>query len=150
MDVDEYNDGAMILDYTPTTTTGSSSHTVGLNWNVSYTISSGGVSTGVSQGFSESWTYDMQDVLVYDNSDYSQELFSIWNDIDQDKSVGSNTYNAKPGQIVRTEISENNGRLEQKEHYGAGFCTWGKNNFWESSHCINFTWTYDDVDVYIA
>ena len=150
VDVDENNSSSMILDYAPTTTSNSSSHTVGLNWNVTYTVSTGGVGIEYTQGCSESWTYNMQDVSVYDNSDYSLEFFSIWNDIDQDKAVGSNTYTAKPGQIIRTVKTTDNGSLDLNENYGAGFCTWGKNHFWENDHCINFTWTYDDLEIYIA
>lgn len=83
-----------LVDYDPTTTSGVSTVTVSIDANASQ--------GGGSIGFGTSWTYSVSDVVVHDESDYSQNLAYWWHDIDEDQSVGQYTYKSEPGFVEKT------------------------------------------------
>lgn len=89
-----YN-GFKILDYGPTTSTGST--TVGVNLSVS---TDGVVSAGVS------WSYSVGDVVVNDRTNYGTKEFHVKHDVNETKPVGSNTYTVKPGKVVRVDCND--------------------------------------------
>jgi len=83
---------------------------------------------GAQVSASRSWSYTISDVVVHDQSDYSQELERWWHDVNEGKAVGSNTYQIEPGATVRVP---NGNSVDWQEHYGIKY---GKfNGLW---------WTY--------
>jgi hypothetical protein len=93
VDVNEVVSSYMLVDYDPTTTSGASS--VGVSIGVNFGDKGAAVSA------SDSWSYSISDVVVHDQSDYYTGLASWWHDIDQTKTVGSSSYQIKPGLIYR-------------------------------------------------
>ena len=84
-----------LVDYDPTTTSGTS--TTG----VSLTAAAG--TSGPSVGFTWSWSYSIADVVVLDYSDYSTHTAYWQHDIDHwSPTVGEHTYQSKPGFVVKT------------------------------------------------
>ncbi len=127
-----YNSNGFLSDYAPTTTLGTT--TVG----VSIGVSAG--EDGAQVSVSQSWSYTIPDVRVYDESDYSQELAKWRHDIAEDKAVGSNTYQIEPGATLRFP---QNSLHRWKEHYGVKY---GKPKWW------GLRWDYTDelwIEVYV-
>lgn len=122
VDANYYRSGYFLSDYSPTTTSGASTVTV----SVGVTAGTDGAQVSASQ----SWSYTIPDVVVYDQSDYSQELAKWWHNVDEGKAVGSNTYQIEPGATVR--VPDGN-PMDWREHYGVKY---GKFNV--------FFWTYTD------
>lgn len=91
------SDSHRILDYGPTTTTGST--TVGVSLGVN---SEGVVSAGVS------WSYTVSDVIVRDSTNYGTNEFCIRHDLNKDSMVSSNTYTVKPGKVVQVSCNGSN------------------------------------------
>lgn len=85
-------DTCTILDYAPTTTEGQTTIGVDLSLN-----SDGVIGAGLS------WSYSSNDVKVRDESNVATNLFYIKHDINEYAAVGSNTYKAQPGKIVRVD-----------------------------------------------
>ncbi len=77
-----------IDNYDPTTTSGQSSVTVGLE-------------AGSTPSFGVSWSYTVSDVAVLNQSDLSEYRAAWEHSIDQTAYVGSNTYMVKPGFVER-------------------------------------------------
>lgn len=75
-----------ILDYAPTTSSGTS--TAGVDLGVS---SDGVISANIS------WSYSVSDVEVIDRSNFGTNEFRINHDLNEDSNVGSNTFMAEPG-----------------------------------------------------
>jgi len=132
IDADYYNSGGFLSDYAPTTTSGTT--TVG----VSIGVAVGDDETQVSA--SQSWSYTIPDVRVYDESDYFQELAKWRHDIAEDKAVGSNTYQIEPGATLRFPQDGVHGWAE---HYGVKY---GKPKWW------GLSWDFTDefwIEVYL-
>ncbi len=96
IDADYYQSNYFLSDYSPTTTSGAT--TVGVSIGVS--AGEGGAQVSASQ----SWSYTISDVVVHDQSDYSQELAKWWHDVNEGKAVGSDTYQIEPGATIRNTI----------------------------------------------
>lgn len=127
-----YNPNGFLSDYAPTTTSGTT--TVG----VSVGVSAG--DDGAQVSASQSWSYTIPDVVVHDESDYSQELAKWWHDVAEDKAVGRDTYQIEPGATLRFP---QNSLHRWKEHYGVKY---GKPKWW------GLIWDYTDelwIEVYV-
>lgn len=83
-----------LVDYDSTTTSGTT--TVGVS------ISALAAAAGPSVGFTWSWSYDVPDVIVLDQSDFSEHRAYWQHDIDREAPVAQNTYLSKPGFVVQT------------------------------------------------
>jgi hypothetical protein len=110
IDADYYRPEGFLFDYSPTTTSGSKTSTVTIG------VSAGDKGAQVSA--SQSWSYTISDVVVKDQSDFSQELAKWWHDVAEDKAVGENTYMIEPGATLRFPESESR---EWREHYGVRY-----------------------------
>ena len=102
-----------ILDYAPTTSSGTS--TAGVDLGVS---SDGVISANIS------WSYSVSDVEVIDRSNFGTNEFRINHDLNEDSNVGSNTFMAETGKIVRIDCSAGNlsGSYIGTDHYEINFC----------------------------
>ncbi|WP_297073749.1 hypothetical protein [Thermococcus sp.] len=104
-----YNPNCFLSDYSPTTTSGTT--TVGVSIGVS--VGDDGAQVSASQ----SWSYTIPDVQVYDESDYSQELAKWVHKIAPDKAVGMATYQIEPGATLRFREWDVGAKV-WREHYG--------------------------------
>ena len=126
-----------ILDYAPTTSSGTS--TAGVNLGVS---SDGVISANIS------WSYSVSDVEVIDRSNFGTNEFRINHDLNEDSNVGSNTFMAEPGKIVRIDCSAGNlsGSYIGTDHYEINFCK--KVHKWPFSTKKEYTGFSEDLKVY--
>lgn len=83
-----------LVDYGPTTTSGTTT--------VTYTLEAVSGPEGPSLSFSKSVSYGVSDVVVHGLSDLSEGRAEWVHDLAEDKSVGADTYLAKPGFVVET------------------------------------------------
>lgn len=127
LDADFYSTQGFLSDYKPTTTIGTSTITVGLS--VSVQGDRDGISPGVS--LYVEWSYSTPDVIVLDQSDFSQMKAAWWHDIDETKFVGSYTYLSEPGAIFRfpeqgtfSWYTKTTGRWAQEVCSFIIFCNW--------------------------
>ena len=120
-DVDYYKSTNMLLDYDPTTTSGTSTASVSLGWSVD--TSGGGIN------MSTGWSYTISDVSVNDNSNYGNNILHIRHDVDELKSVGANTYYVKPGYVASSTKSVDNGEFRVQDTYHVQYCHLDK-GFW--------------------
>ena len=107
IDADYYQSDYFLSDYSPTTTSGATTVSVSIG------VSAG--EDGAQVSASQSWGYTISDVVVHDQSDYSQELAKWWHDVNEGKAVGSDTYQIEPGATVRVP---NGNSMDWREHYG--------------------------------
>ena len=129
IDADYYNPDGFLSAYEPTTTSGTT--TVG----VSIGISVG--EEGAQVSASQSWSYTIPDVQVYDESDYSQELAKWIHSIAPDKAVGMDAYQIEPGATLRFPQWEDGAKV-WREHYGAVYAK--PPSWWEPG----WYWHYTD------
>ncbi len=121
LDADYYTSEGFLSDYSPTTTSGINTVTVGLS--VSIQGDRDGVSPGVT--LSVSWSYSIPDVVVHDQSDFSLMKAAWWHDINEAAYVGSNTYLAQPGAIIRLpEHGTYSWYTETIGQWAHKVCTW--------------------------
>ncbi|ASJ02698.1 hypothetical protein A3L09_05230 [Thermococcus profundus] len=136
IDTDYYNSDGFLSDYSPTTTYGVRAVTV--------SIGAGAGESRAQASASQSWSYTIRDVVVHDQSDFSQELAKWWHDVAEDKAVGKDTYMIEPGATLRFPES---GAKEWKEHYGIRYAKppkwWGLGRNW---HYTTESW----IEVHIA
>ena len=109
IDADYYNPNGFLSGYSPTTTSGAT--TVG----VSIGVSAG--DEGAQIGASQSWSYTIPDVMVYDESDYSKELAKWRHHLARDKAVSKTTYQIEPGATLRFKEWDVGAKV-WREHYG--------------------------------
>ncbi len=101
IDVDYGNPQNFLSLYDPTTYVGSTQVTVSVNLGLSTGYDRDGVQVGQEVQIGVSWTYSKPDIVIHDQSDYSEEKASWWNDIDESKDVGSSTVLLRPGALIR-------------------------------------------------
>jgi hypothetical protein len=122
-------DPRWLVDYDPTTTSGTS--TVGVS------IAAAAGPSGPSVGFTWSWSYSIADVVVLDRSDYSENLAYWEHDIDRSMPVGFYTYQCKPGFTVKTGQDD---YTYVRAWYNVRFVHF--NGFWWSGKTLASTWKY--------
>ncbi|MDR0523240.1 MAG: hypothetical protein LBG62_02305 [Candidatus Methanoplasma sp.] len=113
----QHNQNNMALvDYSPTTSSGSS--TVGVS--VGASVATGG--TG-SISLTGSWQYSVSDVMVIDQSNFGTNSFSTWHNVDETKSVGSATYVIEPGKVTKVDCQSGarDGAYRCYENYSIQF-----------------------------
>gem|GEM_PF-2287602 len=110
IDADYYQSNYFLSDYSPTTTSGATTVSVSIG------VSAG--EGGAQVSASHSWSYTISDVVVHDQSDYSQELAKWWHDVNEGKAVGSDTYQIEPGATIRVS---NGDPMDWREHYGVRY-----------------------------
>ena len=121
-DVDKFRNTQKLLDYAPTTTSGTSTATVGLNWNVS--------ASGGSIGMSYERSYAISDIMVHDYSSFGENLFTTSHDIQESGTVGDTTILIKPGLVASSEKSNSNGNYIVEDNYSVNFCKYQKTGSW--------------------
>ena len=94
----------------PATTVGSSSTTVNIALNAGFDVS---VAAGLS------WTYSISDVVVYNYSDIAIKKLDIRHNVDESKDVGTTTFFAEPGKIVKLNAGNT---YTSTDTYKSQFC----------------------------
>ena len=142
-DVDKLRSTQRLLDYGPTTTSGSSSASVSLNWSVS--------ESGASVGMSTERSYSISDIMVYDYSNFGNELFSTSHDVQESGSVGDTAILIKPGLVSSSEKSSSNGGYSVEDNYSVNFCKYQKSGSlpWSPYTCQNYHLFYTTLNVNI-
>lgn len=142
-DVDKLRNTQRLLDYGPTTTSGSSTASVSLNWSVS--------ESGASIGMSTERSYSISDIMVHDYSNFGNELFSTSHDVQESGSVGDTTILIKPGLVSSSEKSNSNGGYSVEDNYSVNFCKYQKsgNLPWSEYTCQNYHLFYTTLNVNI-
>lgn len=139
-DVDKLRSTQKLLDYGPTTTSGSSTASVNLNWSISLT---GGFQVGM--GIERS--YSIPDIMVHDYSSFGDNLFTCSHDIQESGNVGSSTILVKPGLIASSARSTDNGSYTIEDNYSVNYCKYQKVG--SSWSCQNYHLFYTTLNVNI-
>lgn len=142
-DVDKLRSTQRLLDYGPTTTSGSSSASVSLNWSVS--------ESGASVGMSTERSYSISDIMVHDYSNFGNELFSTSHDVQESGSVGDTAILIKPGLVSSSEKSNSNGGYSVEDNYSVNFCKYQKSGSfpWSPYTCQDYHLFYTTLNVNI-
>ena len=131
-----YGNYQHLLDYGPTTTSGTSTVEVG----ISTTIGTGGASISQNQ----SWSYSILDVTVTDLSDYSEEFFKLRHTINECTDSGYNTLKVEPGLMAVVDC-DGDGQYHIEEEYYVQFCKIVIKNLWHNTF-TNF-YQYDSITI---
>lgn len=83
-----------LLETKPNSTSGTSTNGVEISFEGGY---SGGPEAGAGIAFT--WDYSIEDVIVSNTSNHSQNRVDIWHDVDEKKTVGKG-YSAEPGILL--------------------------------------------------
>ncbi|MDR3283318.1 MAG: hypothetical protein LBS92_06935 [Candidatus Methanoplasma sp.] len=103
-----------LLTYAPLSTGGSS--TVGINLS----ISAG--TTGINGTVGASWSYTIPDVVIHNQSNYSQKKFDIWHDFNENGVNKTDTHEVRPGKISKSaEVSTGSIMYNEIDHYAVQF-----------------------------
>ena len=88
----ECNNVYALMSYGPATTIGTTSTSANIALNA-------GLDVSVTAGLS--WAYSIADVVVYNYSDITTKKLDIRHNVDETKPVGTTTFFAEPGKIVK-------------------------------------------------
>ncbi|MDR3283221.1 MAG: hypothetical protein LBS92_06430 [Candidatus Methanoplasma sp.] len=103
-----------LLTYGPLSTGGNT--TVGINLSIT------GGTSGIDGTVGGSWSYTVPDVVIHNQSNYSQKKFDIWHDFNEMGVSKLDTQEVRPGKISKTaEVSSGSIMYNEVDHYGVRF-----------------------------
>ena len=111
LDIQSTMNSGVMLRNGPATTPSNSTCTVNLSIGIS--------ESGVSMSVGESWTYTVYDVVTTNQSNTSNNVLKIVNDINESTNTGAGECTVEPGKLVR--ISEGS-TYSGTDTYKAQFC----------------------------
>lgn len=111
LDVQSSMDNGIMLRHGPTTTQGTSTAGVDLTYSAG--------ASGLSVGVGASWTYSVQDIIVYDHTSVRNNILDIDHDVAESKAVGKTTCTVEPGKLVRVSASDS---YHSVDTYKSQFC----------------------------